>query len=80
VAIPPGSSPAGHTITTWPKNRKGAVSLTFDDGDPSNYTAGVPELEARGMKASFYIITRLRQCATSGIPLGRLERRRRRRP
>ena len=55
---------AGHTITAWPENKKGAVSITFDDGYPSQYTLGVPALNARGMKGTFFIIT-----DDEGIPL-----------
>ncbi len=35
----------------------GMVSLTFDDGDLSQYQNALPILTAAGMKASFYIIT-----------------------
>ena len=59
-----GKSFAAHMITPWPENKKGAVSLTFDDGYPSQFILGVPALDARGLKGSFYIIT-----AWAGKPL-----------
>ncbi|NHV99062.1 MAG: polysaccharide deacetylase family protein [Thaumarchaeota archaeon] len=39
----------------WPSRFKGAVSLTFDDGLPSQLRLGVPLLERFGFKATFYI-------------------------
>jgi len=39
----------------WPSGFKGAVSLTFDDGLPSQLRLGVPLLEQFGFKATFYI-------------------------
>ncbi|MEW6721532.1 MAG: polysaccharide deacetylase family protein [Thermodesulfobacteriota bacterium] len=69
LSVMPSDAPAtGHTITAWPGNRKGAVSLTFDDGETSQYTLGVPALNARGMKASFYVIT-----AYNGTPMDESE-------
>ena len=64
TVLPENSPSAGHGITPWPENKSGAVSLTFDDGDTSQYTLGVPALNARGLKASFYIITEY-----GGVPL-----------
>ena len=37
--------------------QSGMLSLTFDDGDLSQYQNALPILTAAGMKASFYIIT-----------------------
>ena len=48
---------AAHTITTWPDNKTGAVSLTFDDGMASQQTLAIPALDARGMKGTFFVIT-----------------------
>ena len=47
---------AAHTITPWPENRKGAVSLSFDDGCQSQVSLGVPALNARGLKGTFFLI------------------------
>ena len=51
------SSFAAHGITAWPDNKKGAVSLTFDDGCPSHVSIGVPSLNARGFKGTFFLTT-----------------------
>ena len=48
---------AAHQITQWVNNTSGAVSITFDDGNRSDYTLAVPALNARGFKGSFFIIT-----------------------
>lgn len=49
------------TVVPW-NGRKGAVSLTFDDGDASHLDIGIPELDRRGLKGTFYVITsRLRR-------------------
>jgi len=39
----------------WPENFKAAVSLTFDDGLPSQLKLAIPLLERFGFKASFYL-------------------------
>gem|GEM_PF-3052333 len=48
---------AAHPITQWADNKSGAVSITFDDGNRSDYTLAVPALNERGFKGSFYIVT-----------------------
>ena len=57
LAVFAGNSFAAHRIATWPDNRKGAVSLGFDDGCPSHLSVAVPSLNARGFKGSFFLIT-----------------------
>ena len=52
-----GSSCATHGITTWPDNKKGAVSITFDDGCLSHVSIGIPSLDARGFKGTFFLPT-----------------------
>ena len=52
-----GSSSAAHEITPWPNKNKGAVSLTFDDGCASHQSLGIPALDARGLKGTFFVIT-----------------------
>ena len=51
------SSFAAHSITNWPDNKEGAVSLTFDDGCASHLSLGIPALDARGLKGTFFLIT-----------------------
>ena len=53
----PGASYSEHRVTTWPNNKKGAVSLTFDDGCISQLLRGVPALNARGLKGTFFLVT-----------------------
>lgn len=53
-----GNSSAAHKITTWPDNKKGAVSLTFDDGADSQLSLGIPALDNRGLKGTFFLPTK----------------------
>ena len=39
----------------WPSDAEGALSLTFDDGMPSQLERAVPILDRMGLKASFYV-------------------------
>src|SRR3990172_1304496 len=55
LVVFPATSLAAHSITKWPDNKKGAVSLTFDDGCPSHISIGVPSLNARGFKGTFFL-------------------------
>lgn len=40
---------------SWPEGRKAAVSLTFDDGLPSQLNIAIPLLDKFDFKATFYI-------------------------
>lgn len=40
---------------TYPNGAKGAVSLTYDDGLTSQLDHAVPQLDARGLKATFFL-------------------------
>lgn len=40
---------------TWPGNATGAVSLTYDDGEPDNLDHAIPDLEAAGFRGTFYL-------------------------
>jgi len=42
----------------WPEGKCAAVSLTFDDGRPSQVDCGLPILDRHGVKATFYIVPR----------------------
>jgi peptidoglycan/xylan/chitin deacetylase (PgdA/CDA1 family) len=44
------------TVALWQGDKKGAVSITFNSGFPSQYNA-VPELRNQGLKATFYRTT-----------------------
>jgi peptidoglycan/xylan/chitin deacetylase (PgdA/CDA1 family) len=39
----------------WPDGRRAAVSLTYDDGLDSQLDNAVPQLAARGLKATFFV-------------------------
>lgn len=45
------------SAATWKNDRKGAVSFTFDDGYRGAFEHGGAELEAAGLKGTFYIFT-----------------------
>ena len=45
------------TATTWKDDKKGAISFTFDDGYQGAFEHGAAELEAAGMKGTYYIFT-----------------------
>lgn len=39
----------------WPQRARAAISLTYDDGNPSNLDETIPELEAAGFRGTFYL-------------------------
>jgi len=51
VAADPGMA----RIATWKDDRTAAFLLMFDDGWPSHWQVAVPELNKRGMVATFYV-------------------------
>ncbi len=44
------------SLQPWPDSARAAVSLTFDDAYPSQVSAAMPLLEARGFRGTFYLI------------------------
>lgn len=72
------ASAQDHQITPWKHNRAGAVSVNFDDGYSSQITYAVPLLNARGLKATFFLTTtggdttwdQWRQVAQQGHEIG----------
>jgi peptidoglycan-N-acetylglucosamine deacetylase len=40
----------------WPVGKRAAVSLSFDDGRPSQMDAGLPVLNALGLTVTFYVV------------------------
>lgn len=44
-------------ITTWQDGKKGAVSITFDDGSINQFRQAIPILNRLGFKGTFFIIT-----------------------
>ncbi len=56
VVSPLGLSPALSRERRWPGGAQAAVSLTYDDGLNSQLDTVIPELETRGLKASFFLV------------------------
>ena len=46
-------------ICNWKDDKKAAVVMSFDDWSPGQYPIVVPELNVRGLKATFFIETNL---------------------
>jgi peptidoglycan/xylan/chitin deacetylase (PgdA/CDA1 family) len=44
-------------ITTWQNAKKGAVSITFDDGSINQFRQAIPILNRLGFRGTFFIIT-----------------------
>jgi hypothetical protein len=42
-------------MSFWPDNHLAAISLTFDDGLHSHLQRALPELDQRGLRATFYL-------------------------
>jgi peptidoglycan-N-acetylglucosamine deacetylase len=42
-------------MSYWPKNKQGAISITFDDGMTSQLEIALPALNERGLQATFYL-------------------------
>lgn len=51
----PSNQPARHSFA-WPHSALGAVSLTYDDGIDNHLDIAMPQLEAHGMRGTFYLI------------------------
>jgi len=45
------------TTWQWPNHARAAVSLTYDDGNENNLDQAIPDLEAAGFRATFYLTT-----------------------
>ena len=44
-------------ITKWKDNKKAAISLTFDDGSPNQFSVALPMLNKLKIPATFFVIT-----------------------
>jgi peptidoglycan/xylan/chitin deacetylase (PgdA/CDA1 family) len=57
--IPPpngGGDAPNLRVVPW-NGRRAAVTLTFDDADPSHYDLAAPVLDERGVKATFFVVS-----------------------
>lgn len=52
----PAVAPVPNTAFPWPAGIRGALSLTFDDGRPSQVELGVPLFNRYGARATFYVM------------------------
>ena len=43
------------TSSPWPNGRSGCVSLSFDDGHPSQLSTAIPALERHDLRGTFYV-------------------------
>ena len=66
-----GQENAATEITRWPDGKRGAVSITFDDGIITQFTVARPILDSLGLPATFYVITGKLPRAGRGRFLGR---------
>ncbi|MBP05810.1 MAG: hypothetical protein CL728_03575, partial [Chloroflexi bacterium] len=55
IFLAPVLSAQNYTIGNWYDFKKGAISLTFDDGHPSHYNTAIPEMNTRGLVGTFYV-------------------------
>ena len=55
VLTPTAAAWAQGAATAWPEGRRAAVSLTYDDGLDSQLDNAVPQLDALGLKATFFV-------------------------
>jgi peptidoglycan/xylan/chitin deacetylase (PgdA/CDA1 family) len=52
------SQKTGETeITTWQNNKTAAISLTYDDGSPNQFSVALPLMNKLNIPATFFIIT-----------------------
>lgn len=49
------SAASANTTFSWPNGAKAAVSLAYDDALPSQLDTAIPQLNAVGLKGSFYL-------------------------
>lgn len=58
-------------ITKWPDSKKGAISVTYDDGIVNQFTIAKPIMDSLGLPATFYIITGKVEGSGKGKFIGR---------
>ncbi|MBC6366234.1 polysaccharide deacetylase family protein [Algoriphagus sp. AK58] len=58
-------------ITKWQDNKKGAISVTYDDGIINQFTIAKPIMDSLGLPATFYILTGKVEGSGKGKFIGR---------
>jgi peptidoglycan/xylan/chitin deacetylase (PgdA/CDA1 family) len=56
LAFPLGAKEVPFEVLPW-NGCKAALSLTYDDGDPIHLDVAIPEMNKRGLRGTFYLIT-----------------------
>jgi peptidoglycan/xylan/chitin deacetylase (PgdA/CDA1 family) len=74
------AAPAGaQSPFSWPKGKRAAIVLTYDDAMPSQLSVAIPQLDAAGLKGTFFLdadsltpaeMLRWRRAARNGHELG----------
>lgn len=67
----PNSIVGTSEITKWPDDKKGAISVTYDDGIINQFTIAKPIMDSLGLPATFYIITGKVEGSGKGKFIGR---------
>jgi len=63
VAQPVGTT----TVTTWYGGKRAAVTLTFDDNYANQFTIGLPLLNSRGFKGTYFVVTSRVDSGVGGV-------------
>jgi peptidoglycan/xylan/chitin deacetylase (PgdA/CDA1 family) len=70
---------AAQSAFAWPKGKRAAIVLTYDDAMPSQLAVAIPQLDAAGLKGTFFLdadsltpaeMARWRKAARKGHELG----------
>ena len=57
ICVTPAAAVVGDArVAPWKDNRTGVFLLMFDDGWPGQVDVGIPELQKRGLTATFYMV------------------------
>lgn len=79
LALVTGTPAAAREPFAWPKGKRAAVVLTYDDAMPSQLSVAIPQLDAAGLKGTFFLdadsltpaeMLRWRRAARDGHELG----------
>jgi len=50
-------APGTTSILQWPEGKKGAITLTYDDGSINQFRVAMPIMDSLGLPGTFYIVT-----------------------